>query len=195
MEIKNLGWQSFLLRDKGIGVVLNPYSQKATRTPFPKTKADVVIAFGKKPAGIGKVITGERAPFWVEGPGEYEVRGVEIVGFPGSYWLKLGGIGIAYLAEVEKRSLKMLADDIRQVDIVFLRVDNGNKAKLIVQKLSPSILIPFCFERTDDPENFAWAKNVLDVLDREDVAPIDLLKIDKQQLSEETQVVLLKPKK
>ncbi len=198
MEIRSLGWKSFRIRAGATSIITYPFSQKETNVSFPKTTAEIVIAEKNVDSGTLARISSKRrsSPFLVTGPGEYEISEVEVLGFPGGYWFKMNGLVMVFLGNVDKKRIAKLGDDFQGIDIVFFGSDNADLSKEILGKISPSVLIPYCSSKVDKKEllSFSWAKKILDILDLENISPLELLKIEKQNLSEETQVHLLKPK-
>lgn len=82
-------------------------------------------------------------PFVVEGPGEYEIKGVEVFGFPHGVYLvkaeemKLGFIGAGMPADSD--AIK-LVEELEGVDILFIpATDAGEK---IIKQLEPKIVVP-----------------------------------------------------
>ncbi len=198
MEIRNLGWKSFRVKAGNASIITYPYSQKETGTSFPKSIAEVVISNGDIDDSVIARISskGRSSPFVITGPGEYEVSEIEVMGFPGGYWFKINDMTLVFLNSVDKKRIAKLSDDFQGVDIVFLGSDNAELSKEVLGKISPPILIPYCSSQVDKKDllSFSWAKKILDILDLENTSPIDVLKVEKQSLSEETQVHLLRPK-
>jgi len=204
MRIKYFGWQSFRIQEGKEVIVTSPFSREETGILFPKTKADVVLTIPERKGEEKERIGGlnRKTPFWTEGPGEYEASEVEIWGLPGNYWVKVGGVEFIFSWRVDERSLKKISEDLPSVDVLFVRGDQKGeelkKIRKVVEKLSPSVIIPFCFPETTSREelkNGQWAKRFLDVLDKEDVKPEKEVVLKKEALSEEDmKVVLLEPK-
>ena len=198
MEIRNLGWKSFRIRAGNASIITYPFSQKDTGVSFPKTTAEVVISNGDvDDSTMARISSKTRSsPFVIAGPGEYEVSEIEVLGFPSGYWFKMNGLVLVFLDNVDKKRIAKLSDDFQGIDIIFLGSDNSELSKEILGKISPPILIPYCSSQVDKKEllSFSWAKKILDILDLENSSPLDVLKVEKQGLFEETQVHLLKPK-
>ncbi len=113
--------------------------------------------------GITQVTHGERAPFVVMGPGEYEVGGVLIRGYPTvSRYGGVERINTAYLVTMEGMLLlflgaiatKELPADLRQrlddLDIVFVPIGGEgvlepDEAHELAVTLEPHVVIPMHF--------------------------------------------------
>jgi hypothetical protein len=197
MEIRYFGWKSFRVKSGLTAVITYPFSQK-TGISFPKTSAEIVISEKDIDPKLISRISGKnrKNPFLISGPGEYEISEIEVLGFPGGYWFKIDGVVVVFLNNVDKKIISKLADGFQDIGVIFFPSDNADLVKEVLNKVSPSILIPYCSSNIDkkDLSSFSWASKILDILDLEKMAPLDALKIDKQNLSEETQVHLLRPK-
>lgn len=196
MEVRYLGWESFKIREKGVTVVTNPFSSQETGVVFPKTKAEIVLVTGER-REEGRITDGKRKePFWITGPGEYEINEVEIWGFPGGYWWRMGEVGLVYWETVDPKIIKELTEQIRPVDVVFVEASQRQKTKLIVEKFSPGFLIPFVKEGVEKEKmrSLSWGKEILDIFDQEGNKPVATLRFKREEIPEETQVVILEPK-
>ena len=83
-----------------------------------------------------KVKKGSNPPFVITGPGEYEVGGVFIKGFPGVYTVNLESMNITFMDELKEN------EDIDETDILFVNVADPAKAYKMAVSLEPSIIIP-----------------------------------------------------
>jgi len=84
-----------------------------------------------------KVKKGSNPPFIITGPGEYEVGGVFIKGFPGVYTVNLESMNITFMDELKENN-----EDIDETDILFVNVADPAKAYKMAVSLEPSIIIP-----------------------------------------------------
>jgi hypothetical protein len=193
MDIKYLGWQSFLLKGKEASVVTQPFS-KQDGADFPKIKADIIL--GNK---LSKMLGKKKKPVFFYGPGEYEVSGVEVQGFRGGFWFMLDGRGITWLYEYDEYEKAPEAS----TDLLFIGITQGNgdwekRVEKILSHFSPAYIFPFPTGDTslskEQLKSFSWSKRFLDMVDEEKLDPIDLLQIaDTQELGEEKNIVLLNP--
>lgn len=210
MDIIYLGHASFKIKGKNATVVTDPYDLQVG-LKFPKVEADIVTIshdhFDHSAAGL---VQGE--PFVVGGPGEYEVKGVEIVGVSsfhdskdGSergkntiYNLKVDKINIAHLGDIGQESLTdEQIEDIGNVDILLIPVGgfytiDAAVASKMATKLEPKIIIPMHYADPDTTvKELAGVENFLKEIGKEDVEPVQKLTITSDKLPEETQVVLM----
>ena len=78
MDITYLGHSSFRLRGKQTSLVTDPYEAKYG-LKLPKTEADIVtVSHDHVDHNASQLVNGN--PFLVKGPGEYEIKGVKIIG-------------------------------------------------------------------------------------------------------------------
>jgi len=202
MEIKYLGWQSFRIQEGKQVVLTQPFSQMKTGVSFPRVKTNLVLQSRNSEIALEKRIEGtsENKVFWTPGPGEYEVGGVEVRGFPSGIWFKMKSFQLLFWWNLETEEINKLSKDFPNIDILFLKVSQngkgaGKKIKEIARKVSPAILIPFCPEIVSKAEMVSgkWAKSFLDALDQEDLKPEEKLTLSKETVnSEELKVVLLR---
>ena len=93
MVITYLGGECFKVSQGDLTIALNPPS-KASDLRSPKFGSDIVLVSYNHDDfnGVENCVYGEREPFAIQGPGEYEVRGVAVRGFASetSYDLPLG---------------------------------------------------------------------------------------------------------
>jgi hypothetical protein len=203
MEIKYLGWESFLLREKSARVLTTPYSKSRAGVNFPKVRVDIVVTrVGPTVETKGRIKPFSRKEvFYTPGPGEYEVGGVDVRGFNFGYWFDISGWSIFYCWDASVKKVGRLESATDQVDLMFLGVSEKGEQqqrKIVdfIKKVSPSVIIPFPIRLLSKEQmtSLSWAKGILDVLDQEDLKPVDIIRLNKQELEGETRVFLLKPK-
>ncbi len=148
-----------------------------------------------------------RPPVKIDGPGDYEIRGINIRGIPSYHDSVSGkkfGLNTVYSADPENIKICHLGDfgegDLReetkaaigQVDILFLPVggktvlDPENAAK-IANRLEPKIIIPMHYEKKE-------LSLFLKELGVENAKSEDKLTLKKKELPDgKTEVRVLKP--
>lgn len=147
---------------------------------------------------------GEKNPFIIAGPGEYEVGGLFIkgistgVGYFGNnkelintaYTLLVDGMTVCHLGGFLPETLLPKArEEIGAVDVVFVPIESGEKARAahhLASSLMPSIIVPL--DLTDGDGLKAFLKEA-----GEKAEPIDKLTLKKKDLegSDDTKVVVL----
>jgi L-ascorbate metabolism protein UlaG (beta-lactamase superfamily) len=158
--------------------------------------------------GVENLSHGDKVPFVISGPGEYEVGGVVISGFPSPkpvgegkllntiYSIELEGIRLCILGALPTTELSPeIIEGIGEVDILFVPVSGGDvlspaDAGKIAVMLDAKLVIPVDFEDKNDKQLKAFLKEA----GAEGVAPIDKLTLKKKDLDgKEGDVVLLEP--
>lgn len=184
MIIQYYGHSCFKLTTKPAGrgqgdvnIFLDPFDKSIGLRP-PQGSADLVLVSHDHPDHNNvAAIKGE--PNVIDIPGEYSVKGVNIVGFPSFHDEKNGaerGSNTIYLLESEDLRICHLGDlgtdltekqydAISGVDILMIPVGgnytiDGEKAAKIVKKIEPGIVIPMHFktkgvtEKIEDEKRF-----------------------------------------
>jgi len=188
MEIRQLNTESILIKGKKEVVLVNPSEDKVKKYE----NARVVIFTDKKKDFLGlgteKVV--------ISGPGEYEVGGIEINGLNGSngdviYVMNVDGVRVGVLGNLSETLSEKKVSKVNDLDVLVIGVANKEKIshKHIWdwgKKWGTNYVLPFGVEQ--DSEDM---KSFLDVADREDLEKMDSLKVDKDNLPEGTEVVIL----
>ena len=161
MIITYLGGESFKVSFGDTILAFNPISKDSKLKPA-KFGADVVLSTINHVDmnGADQVAFGEKKPFSITGPGEYEVKGVFIKGF-GSvsnydgekrintvYSVALEGMNICFLGAIDQEALPKDADEaIDAIDILFVPIGGegvleASKAYKLAVSLEPKLIIP-----------------------------------------------------
>lgn len=135
MDISFLGHSAFKLKGKTASVVTDPYDP-SIGLKFPKTEADIVtITHDHLDHNAADQVGGN--PFVISGPGEYEVKGIKIIGVPSFhdekkgevrgkntiYNIKIDGLYICHLGDLGQTELgSEQSDAIGQVDVLLIPV-------------------------------------------------------------------------
>lgn len=165
MVITHHGGQCFKVTFGDLTLVFDPISKNAT-LPGVRFGADIALVSRNHPDmnGVDEVTYGEKVPFVVEGPGEYERQGVVIQGFlaKSKYGLAKGqesAVNTIYAVDLEDMTLvhlgaladtelsKEAREGIGEIDVLFVPVGGDGvlapaKAHELVVALEPKIIIP-----------------------------------------------------
>jgi L-ascorbate metabolism protein UlaG (beta-lactamase superfamily) len=207
MDITWLGHSCFRIKVKDVFVVTDPFDA-TLKYPWPKPSANIVT--------VSHLHPGHNNPGGVDGnprvvnrPGEYEIKGVLIIGFPTFHDAAQGanrGRNTIYLMEMEDLKLCHLGDlghalsskqieELSGIDVLFVPVGgvssvDAKGAAEIVRLLNPKIVIPMHYQTQVTP----W----LEPLERftagmglREVAPQPKLTVTRSNLPPETRVVVL----
>lgn len=179
MEITHFGQSSFRIRGKHATVVMDPC------IPFPKhVTADIVTVSEDHPDhnAISQI---EGTAYVVNGPGEYEIKGVGVIGRKVEkntmYRIEIDGLSIVHLRDVNHTLSAEEVDSLDGVDILIMDVASPVS---VIHEIEPVIVIPM---RASRDELTTFLKEV----GKEDVVPQPKLTVTRDKLPEQMQVVIL----
>lgn len=161
MVISYLGGECFKVSQGDLTLAFNP-PNKSSKLASAKFGADIALVSLDHDDfnGADNAAFGERQPFVIEGPGEYEVKGVQVRGFGAAaeydgkktintiYSVSLEGMNLVFLgaqgdAELPAEAVAELDD----IDILFMPVGGGGvldhaAAGKLAVKLGPKVVVP-----------------------------------------------------
>lgn len=209
MIITYHGKQFFKIQLGNLVIAYNPPS-KGSDTKNTRFGADIAIgSFGHPDFnGFKEVSYGDREPFVIFGPGEYEVEGTFIQGFGVNseydkvegvnavYEMGLENMNLVFLGSLSKKELpESILESLEDIGVLFIAVGGpslitpAEAAKLAV-KLEPKIIIPMGFTDLKD-ENL---KTFLKESGGEDAKAEDKLTIKRKDLDDKAgDIKLLTP--
>ena len=160
MIITGYGHEFFKIQFGDLVVAFNPIS-KDSKLKGSRFGADIALLSINTPEtnGIEQLSFGEKKPFVISGPGEYEIKDVFIKGFAGGkskdnklntiYFISLEGMSICFLGALPSK------DDIstdaksalESVDILFVPIGGdgvltASEAYKLAVSIEPKIMIP-----------------------------------------------------
>lgn len=216
MEISYYGHSTFKLKGKAGSVVTDPFDNYIGLT-LPTLSADIVtVSHDHKDHNATikvKGTTRREKPFIVDQAGEYEVGDISIFGTKtfhdeteGSkrgentvFTIMLDEITVCHLGDLGHELTSEQISEIGAVDVVLcpvggvFTIDPALAAKTI-RSLEPSIAIPMHYKTAAHNQDiFGEVKELSDFLKVYGVetAPIERLKLEKDRLPEETELVVL----
>lgn len=204
MEITYLGHSCFKLKGKTASVVTDPFLEKC--------EADIVTV-SHPHADHNQINKVSGAPFVIDGGGEYEVKGVSVIGVaswhdnqagaqrgPNTiYVIEIDGLRVCHLGDLGHKLSDAQLEEIGSVDIALVPVGgeytlDAKQAGEVVLQLDPWIIIPMHYQQPGlDPTRFGKLTGV-DIFIKEmgkEVTPIPKLVISRDKLPQELQVVVL----
>ncbi|MEI7720025.1 MAG: MBL fold metallo-hydrolase [bacterium] len=210
MVINYLGGECFKITQGELTLAFN-LPAKDSDLKSVKFGSDIVFVSQDHPDfnGTENGVFGEREPFVINGPGEYEIRDVAVRGFGvvstygqvaeketinTVYSIMLEGMNLCFLGALGTRTLPQEAkQELDDIDILFLPIGGDGKNglleyaegyKLAVQ-LEPKVIIPM---HSSDQTLKAFLKEA----SAEGVKPIEKLTIKKKDLEgKEGEIVVL----
>jgi len=176
MVITHHGGQCFKVTFGSLTVVFDPIA-KGGSLPSVRFGADIVLVSRDHPDmnGVGEVTYGDKVPFSVGGPGEYERQGIVIQGFhsKSAYGLAKGAteavntiysvqledmtlVHLGALSDVE--SIKEARENIDTVDVLFVpiggdKVLSPDDAYKLAMSFDPKIIVPMHWSGIGQPKS------------------------------------------
>ena len=216
MEITYLGHSSFKIKGKTASIITDPYFSESVGFHFPKSQSDIVtVSHNHKDHSASGLVEGD--PFVIDFPGEYEIKGTSIFGYPSFHDASSGekrGNNIIYLIEIENIKICHLGDlgclpstkildEISVADILMIPVGGimtigFKEAHEIIKQIEPFVILPMHFKTEDiKQETFSKLSTLDDFLKEmggENTEKLEKLIITKEKLPEETKIVVLERK-
>lgn len=208
MEITWLGHSCFRIKGNKTTIVTDPYAPEGSETPL-KLTADIVTV-SHNDAGHSYVQAVSGKPHLIQGPGEYEIGGVLILGIP-TFQDSVGGAergkNTVYLMEIDEVSILHCGDlghmlnaaaieEIGNVDVLMVPVGNkttigATTAAELVRRLEPKIIIPMHYPVKNFDTDLEPVDKFLKEVGGKEITPQPKLTVTKPRLPLTTQMVLL----
>jgi hypothetical protein len=211
MVITHHGNQFFKLQFGDITIAVNPISKDSKLKPS-RFGADICLISVNHPDfnGAEQIGIGDKQPFVISGPGEYETKGIFIKAFASPshyggedhvntiYTLTLDNINMCFLGAIDAKDISAETKEaIDEVDMLFVPiggngvVDAHDAYKLAVQ-FEPKMIVPVGL---DTP---GAAKDALKIFCKEggttEPKPVDKLTLKKKDLEgKEGEIVIFDP--
>jgi len=213
MIITYFGKQFFKIQQGEMVLAFNPVSKNSKTGISAHFGADIAMVTANHPDynGVEQLAHGERQPFVIRGPGDYEIREIFIKGVESAteigglakdgagkkfintiYLFTLDGISIAFLGALGEAELsKDSREAINSPDILFIPVGgNGlldaKSAAKLASTLEPKLIIPMDY---DDKLLKAFLKE----MGEEDAEMTEKLTLKRKDLEgKEGEVIVLK---
>jgi len=193
-----------------VSIVIDPFDE-STGLKVPSLSADILlITHDHFDHNNKKAVTNN--PFVIDGPGEYERRGVFVEGIPAFHDDKEGkerGLDAIYTIEAEELRLCHLGDfgqkeltpeqleKIGDIDILMIPVGgvftiDAKGASKVIAQIEPRIVIPMHYSVPKLKIKLDGIEPFLKEMGRKSVEPQEKLLVKKKDLTEEeTKIVVL----
>lgn len=165
MVISYAGGECFKVSQGDLTLSFNPPAKESTLASA-KFGADIALVSLDHPDfnGPENAAFGERQPFVIEGPGEYEIKDVAVRGFatPATYDKKqtintvysvaLEGMNLCFLGALSNAELPASAkSELDDIDVLFLPVGGSDvlghaQAYKLAVQLEPKVIIPMHYD-------------------------------------------------
>lgn len=211
MTITWLGYSCFRIQTQDAQLAIDPYDNSiGLRSPHFAADCLLITHEDKAHANRGAV---SGNPFIIDGPGEYEVKGVMIYGIPSWHDNKGGaerGANTMFLLQTEGMSVAHLGDlgstldngqleKLEGVDILMIPVGgkhtlDAEGATELISKIEPRIVIPMHYKIPGLSVDLDPITKFVKEFGVQENAPVDKLKLAKKDLpQDDMQVIIMKP--
>jgi L-ascorbate metabolism protein UlaG (beta-lactamase superfamily) len=206
MIITNFGKQFFKIQQGEMVLAFNPVSKSSKTGILAHFGADIALVTTNHPDynGVDQLSHGEREPFIVKGPGDYEVKEIFIKGVSSDaliadkkyintiYLFSLDGINIAFLGALANSEFsKESREAINSPDVLFVPIGgkgmlDAKMAAKLASTLEPKLIIPMDYDESS-------LKVFLKEIGEEKAEVVDKLTLKRKDLeNKEGEVVILK---
>lgn len=212
MVISWYGQACFKIQSGDLVLAIDPYSKDIGLTP-PRFKTDILLVTHQHP-DHNNVASIPEGAFVVEGPGEYEVKGVTVTGIPTfhddaggkergmntAFAIDMEGIRLLHLGDYgETKPRPETIEAFGEIDILFVPVGgvytiDAAEAAEVVNTIEPKIVIPMHYAIPDLKVKLDPVATFLKEMGVKNGTAEDRLTIKKKDFSEQesTRVVVLK---
>jgi L-ascorbate metabolism protein UlaG (beta-lactamase superfamily) len=211
MEIDWFGHACFRLRGREGTVIVDPYG-KDIGLSFARPRGDIVTISHAHPGhSFAAGVKGD--PKIIDGPGEYEIKNIFVTGVPTAHDKKGGkerGVNTVYVFDIDGLTICHLGDlghvptqpqieALGNVNVLLVPVGgvstiHAGEAAEIVSMLEPQIVIPMHFAHADLKFKLDSPLKFFKEMGIKAPNAVASLKVTKDNLPSETQVVVLEAK-
>ena len=161
MVISYLGAEAFKIQFGNFVIAYNPISKNSKLKSISFGSDIVLISTNHEDFnGAENASRGEKAPFVIKGPGEYEIKGVFVRGYPSVskfggeervntiYTVSLENMNLCFLGALSSPELpSAVASELENIDILFVPIGSDGvltpaEANKLSVALEPKIIIP-----------------------------------------------------
>ncbi|MBT4277712.1 MBL fold metallo-hydrolase [Candidatus Falkowbacteria bacterium] len=192
-----------------ITVVINPFDPKKTGLKLSKLKADIFLLGCDD---LDNNITKNTAAFTVNSPGEFEIKNNFIAGINSAentekkqgkniiFSLEIEGVHLIHLGELTSLPEGDILSKIQNVDVLMVpvggnKVINAKQAIEIINQIEPRIIIPMYYKIPGSKEKLDGVNGFIKELGHNGEETFDKFKINKKNLpNEENKVIILNKK-
>ncbi|MDE2213371.1 MAG: MBL fold metallo-hydrolase [Patescibacteria group bacterium] len=193
MVITYHGGECFKISQGDLTLAFNPPS-KDSAIKVSKFGADIVLSSldNEDFNGIETASIGDKRPFPIMGPGEYEIKGISVRGFKSDtqygkkkgvntiYSLSLDGINLCFLGALDGEVPQSAKQDLDDVDVLFAPIGgegvlNYSSAYKLAVQLEPKLVIPMQYGEKE-------LKSFLKEAGAEATDPVEKLTLKKKDL-------------
>ena len=205
MIITYFGKQFFKIGQGELVLAVNPVSKKSASGISAHFGADIALVSANHADynGVEQLSHGERSPFVINGPGDYEIREIFVKGLMSRtkiggqnyintiYSFLIDGINIVFLGALSQDGLPSMArESIKSPDLLFVPVGTETlepkEAAKLVSTLEPKVIIPMDYDEKS-------LKQFLKEMGEERAETLEKLTIKRKDIeNKEGEVIVLK---
>lgn len=213
MEITHFGHSSFKFRGKNASLITDPFNPKMLGLKFPKAECSVVtVSHQHEDHNFVQNIDG--SPVIISGPGEYEVKGIKIIGvatfhdnLEGSqrgkntvYRIVIDSVSIVHCGDLGHKFNETQLEMLEGANILMIPVGgfytiDAATASEVVSQINPDIIIPMHYKTSglapDISSKLAEVGVFLTEMGKEQITGQPKLTVTKDKLPPEPLVVVL----
>lgn len=208
MEIVWYGHSCFKLKTRGAAVVTDPCSKQVGYN-IPRLRADIVTVSHADPDYSNCALV-QGDPKVIDGPGEYEVKGVFITGIATPlkkikgperpqntiYLFDLDGLKVCHLGNLDHVPAQVQVEPLSDIDVLLIPVGafttiNANQAAETIGLLEPKIVVPMHYKTKATKLKLDPVSKFIQEMGLPETSPRDSLELDKSSLPADTQIVVL----
>lgn len=210
MDITWYGMSCFRIMERGqTSIVTDPFSE-SVGLPAPRLKADVVTISHDRP-GHNYVEAVKGYSYVLGGPGEYEIGGVFIAGIAlhhvdennhlhenVAYVLQYGDMTVVHLGDLNHVPNQSTIEAIGEVNVLLVPVGGGQglragMASEVVALIEPNYIVPMHYALPGLAFDLDPVEKFLTEMGVSKVQEEDVLRVNAMSLTEQPQVVVLRP--
>jgi L-ascorbate metabolism protein UlaG (beta-lactamase superfamily) len=185
MDITYLGHSSFKIKTKTATVITDPFDPAMVGLKYSGVEGDIVtVSHNHADHNATSKVTGFKKI--IEGPGEYEVMGVSIIGYPSYHDNKKGeergkntifvieaeGLRVCHLGDIGHALSDDLVNEMGEIDILMIPVGGfftigPKEAAEIVGKIDPYFTLPMHYKTPEMKTELAEKLQPVDVFLKE----------------------------
>lgn len=209
VDVTWLGQSCFRLRGRGAAVVTDPYPP--TLGPRLRLEGNVVTVSHEH--DNHSHVQSVKDAHVIEGPGEYEIAGVTVLGLPtyhddqnGAqhgrntiYVIELDDVRVCHLGDLGHTLDDRMLETIGNVDVLLVPVGGGRtldgaRAAEVVRQVEPRYVVPMHFGHPSLRTELAPVERFLKEMSVPEAEPQTKLTVQASSAEAETKVVVLDPR-
>jgi L-ascorbate metabolism protein UlaG (beta-lactamase superfamily) len=209
VDVTWLGQSCFRLRGRGAAVVTDPYSPALG----PRLRLEGNLVTVSHAHEDHSHVQSVKDAHVIEGPGEYEVAGVTVLGLPtyhddrgGAehgrntvYLIELDDVRVCHLGDLGHTLDDRMLEALGNVDVLLVPVGGGRaldgaRAAEVVRQVEPRYVVPMHFGHPSLRTDLATVERFLKEMSVPEAEPQTKLTVQPSSAEAETRVVVLEPR-